>query len=152
MHTTYVTKKVKSGNDYVNLYISCNNIICNLTITHIFNSLGYVGVTAIGFYLYHLNCKKNRVEDIEMRSGRLALLPLLMAERDRGYLKQLKVNRDEEAKLMANVEGWEVGTWFGEPLFKTLPKDKLIDPMFYEFYVHTHFKHLAERAHLKLWN
>lgn len=43
-----------------------------------------------------------------MRSGRHAILPLLMAERDREYLKQLRVNRDEESSLMANVEGWTV--------------------------------------------
>ena len=27
-------------------------------------------------------------------------------------------NRDAEAKLMANEEGWEVGTWYGHPIYK----------------------------------
>lgn len=49
-----------------------------------------------------------RRQKIEMRSARIALHPLLLAERDREYLKQLRRNRDEEAKLMANVKGWEV--------------------------------------------
>lgn len=43
-----------------------------------------------------------------MRSAHHAILPALIAERDREYLKQLRRNRDEEAKLMANVKGWEV--------------------------------------------
>ena len=27
-------------------------------------------------------------------------------------------NRDAEAKLMGNEEGWEVGTWYGHPIYK----------------------------------
>ena len=54
-----------------------------------------------------------------MRSARMALFPLLIAERDREFLKQLTRNRDEEEKLMADVPGWKVGTWYGEPVFKT---------------------------------
>ena len=27
-------------------------------------------------------------------------------------------NRDAEAKLMENEEGWEVGTWYGHPIYK----------------------------------
>ena len=60
----------------------------------------------------------------------------MLAERDREYLKQcrrfnissrnemiiiilLKTrNRDAEAKLMGNEEGWEVGTWYGHPIYK----------------------------------
>ena len=29
-------------------------------------------------------------------------------------------NRDAEAKLMANEEGWEVGTWYGHPIYKVI--------------------------------
>lgn len=82
----------------------------------------------------------------------MVLQPLLIAERDREFLKQLNRNRAEEGRLMANVEGWEVGTWYGEPVFKTLPKDKLVEPMFKEFYVHAPYKALAERANIKLWS
>jgi hypothetical protein len=48
--------------------------------------LGYVGVTAVAGYVYFLTWRKVRQEDIEMRSGKLALKPLLMAERDREYV------------------------------------------------------------------
>ena len=62
----------------------------------------------------------------------------MLAERDREYLKQcrrfnlssrnemiiiilLKTrNRDAEAKLMGNEEGWEVGTWYGHPIYKVI--------------------------------
>lgn len=43
-----------------------------------------------------------------MQSASNAILPLLWAERDRAFLKQVRRNRDEESKLMANVKGWKV--------------------------------------------
>uniref|UniRef100_A0A2M4C2Q1 NADH dehydrogenase [ubiquinone] 1 alpha subcomplex subunit 13 n=1 Tax=Anopheles marajoara TaxID=58244 RepID=A0A2M4C2Q1_9DIPT len=113
---------------------------------------GYAGISTVGLYLYWLNVKENHRNEIEMRSARNVIYPLLLAERDREYLKQLRRNRDEEADLMKNVEGWEVGTWYGEPVFKTLPKDKLVEPTFQEFYVHTDYKSMAKRADMKLMN
>ncbi|XP_014089689.3 NADH dehydrogenase [ubiquinone] 1 alpha subcomplex subunit 13 [Bactrocera oleae] len=113
---------------------------------------GYAVVTTAGMYVYYLTAKQILREEIENRSAQLVIYPLLIAERDREYLKQLRRNRDEEAKLMANVPGWKVGTWYGEPVYKTLPKDTLITPMFKEFYAHTDYKSAAKRAHLKLWS
>jgi len=46
-------------------------------------------------------------EKIEIKSSDLALTPLMLAERDREFLKQCRRNRDAEAKLMENVEGWK---------------------------------------------
>lgn len=89
---------------------------------------------------------------VEMRSGRIALYPLLFAERDREYLKQLRRNRDEEIKLMKNVPGWVVGTWYGEPLFKTIPKDTLINQHWQDFCAHADYKTYANRSHFHLWN
>lgn len=51
----------------------------------------------------------------------MALMPLLLAERDRGYIKEVKRVRDAEVDLMADVKDWEVGTWFGEKVYKTVP-------------------------------
>lgn len=113
---------------------------------------GYFGITAASMYIYYLTHREIQRDRIEMRSGRLAILPLLMAERDREFLKQVAVNRDEEARLMANVPGWEVGTWYGEPIYKTKPADTFIEPSFKEFYGHTDFAAFAKRAHLKLWS
>lgn len=46
----------------------------------------------------------------------------------------------------------QVGTWYGEPVFKTLPEDTLVTPIFKEFYAHADWKSYAKRAHLKLWS
>ena len=112
----------------------------------------HFAVSSGALYLYYLNYKKVERDNIEMRSAKFAIMPLLFAERDREYLKQIRRNRDEEAKLMANVPGWEVGTWYGEPVFKTLPKDTFVDPSFREYYGHTTYKETAKRAHLKFWH
>lgn len=69
---------------------------------------GYAVVTTAGMYVYYLTAKQILREEIENRSAQLVIYPLLIAERDREYLKQLRRNRDEEAKLMANVPGWKV--------------------------------------------
>ena len=118
-----------------------------------FQILGaYVAVSAVGYYIYYLTCKRITREEIEMQSAQNVILPIMIAERDREFLKQLRRNRDEEAKLMANVPGWEVGTWYGQPIYKTLPKDTLVTPCFSEFYGHTTWEAFARRAQLKLWS
>ena len=40
-------------------------------------------------YVYYLTWKKVRKDSIEMRSAKLALTPLLMAERDREYVSSI---------------------------------------------------------------
>lgn len=71
---------------------------------------GYVGITAFALYLYSITNKNIRKNEIEMRSSKMAIYPMLLAERDREYLKQLRRNRDAEAELMRDVPGWEVRT------------------------------------------
>lgn len=78
---------------------------------------------------------------------------MLLAEKDREYLKQLRRNRDEERELMKNVEGWKVGTWYGEPIYKTgKPDDPLFQPTLYEYYIHAPYKDIARRANMDLWS
>lgn len=101
--------------------------------------------------MYYLTYKKVHIEELEQRSAGLAILPLLLAERDREFLKQMRRNRDEEADLMKNVEGWKVGTWYGEPIYKTVGEDYWITPKIQEYYIHTSFKDYAKRAHLSFW-
>lgn len=107
-------------------------------------------MTAASAYLYYLNRKVVRADELEMRSASLAIYPMLLAERDREYLKQLRRNRDEESKLMANVEGWKTGTWYGEPIYFTQPNDTLIHPRAHEYYVHASFKDFSQRANIGL--
>uniref|UniRef100_A0A7R9E6V2 NADH dehydrogenase [ubiquinone] 1 alpha subcomplex subunit 13 n=2 Tax=Timema TaxID=61471 RepID=A0A7R9E6V2_9NEOP len=113
--------------------------------------LGYAGITTVGFYLYYLTLKKVTNEELENKGGKFALMPLLMAERDREFLKQIRRNREEEAKLMANVPGWEVGTWYGEPIYKTLPTDTLIEPIFHEYFAHAAPSDTEKRLFFRLW-
>ncbi|KAG7176666.1 NADH dehydrogenase [ubiquinone] 1 alpha subcomplex subunit 13-like [Homarus americanus] len=91
-----------------------------------------------------------RLQDVEMRSGRLAIEPLLLAERDREFLKQIRRNRNEEEKLMANVEGWEVGKYYDEPIYKTVKEDRFIDPIIPEYYVHGHSSAFSRNAFFSL--
>lgn len=69
---------------------------------------GYIGITAAAMYLYSINYKQIKKDQIEMRSAKMAIYPMLLAERDRAYLKQLRKNRDAETELMKNVPGWQV--------------------------------------------
>ena len=63
-----------------------------------------------------------------MKSATLAIEPLMLAERDREFLKQLRRNRDAEEKLMKDVEGWEVGTFYGHKVYKV--KSATAPPLF----------------------
>ena len=38
---------------------------------------------------------------------------------------KLRYNRDCQRDLMEDVEGWEVGTYFGQPLYKTMADDEI---------------------------
>ncbi|KAK5649858.1 hypothetical protein RI129_000887 [Pyrocoelia pectoralis] len=114
--------------------------------------LGYFGITAGSCYLYYLNYASIQREELERRSAQFALYPLLLAERDREYMKQLRRNRDAEEDLMKNVKGWEVGTYYGKPIYRTVPKDTLIEPSYGEYYVHADYKDFAKRRHLAYWS
>ncbi|XP_049872289.1 NADH dehydrogenase [ubiquinone] 1 alpha subcomplex subunit 13-like [Pectinophora gossypiella] len=121
---------------------------------HLFNGyqliLGYFAMTAGALYLYSLNHKKIKKHEIELRSSKMAIYPVLLAERDREYLRQLRRNRDEEDKLMAGVPGWKTGTYFGEPIYKMYQPEKLIEPIYHEYFAHCSPSHFFRRANLKL--
>lgn len=107
-------------------------------------------MTAGAAYIYKLTLREVQRKNLEHRSCNLAIWPLLMAERDREYLKQLRRNRDEEKKLMQNVEGWQVGTYYGEPIYKTVGDDYLVEPMVGDYYVHATEKSFRQRVYLTL--
>ncbi|XP_061457695.1 NADH dehydrogenase [ubiquinone] 1 alpha subcomplex subunit 13 [Rhineura floridana] len=68
-----------------------------------------VGTLVFGYYrIFKWNRERRRlnIEDLETR---IALMPLLMAENDRRTLRMLRENLDEEAKIMKDVPGWQVG-------------------------------------------
>lgn len=113
---------------------------------------GYFFISAGATYVYYLTDREIKREQIEMRSSRNVMFPILIAERDREYLKQLRRNRDEEDRIMKNVPGWKTGTWFGEPVFKTAKPDDWQNPIMQEFYAHTADKYFFSRAYMKHWH
>jgi len=104
----------------------------------------FAGVTVsawVGFYFEKQWLKKNM---IEMNDGRIALAPLLKAEEQRLYLKQLRANREEEEELMKNVPGWKTGTWFGEPVYNNVnDRFPVVHPEAY--YAHAPFSKMHDR-------
>lgn len=107
-------------------------------------------MTAGAAYIYYLNCKAVHARELEARSASFAIYPMLLAERDRAYLKQLRRNREEERELMKNVEGWKVGTWYGEPIYQTKDPDTLNPQTYHEYYVHNSWKDYQKRGNLAL--
>ncbi|XP_035214724.1 NADH dehydrogenase [ubiquinone] 1 alpha subcomplex subunit 13-like [Stegodyphus dumicola] len=96
----------------------------------------WLAVTVASYYVYGQCIRfRNKIRR-ENEEVTVALEPLLMAERDRIFLNQLRKNREEEAELMKNVPGWKVGTLYGEPLYKTVG-DNIIHPLGVEYYVHS---------------
>ena len=74
-----------------------------------------------------------------------------MAERDREYLRQLRKNRDYEAELMKDVPGWEVGTWFGQKVYKTTPDNELDRVSKLEFYAGARPYYAKVEQYYKHW-
>ena len=103
-----------------------------------------------GYYQYKRGMRQVFKEEIEMKSASLAITPLMLAERDREYLKQLRKNRDAEEKLMSDVEGWEVGTFYGHKVYKTLG-DQLPMMRWDEFYIHTNRNEIRKAGSAVKW-
>ncbi|KRZ57816.1 NADH dehydrogenase [ubiquinone] 1 alpha subcomplex subunit 13 [Trichinella nativa] len=91
--------------------------------------------------------RHNRMVRLEDNDVRIALEPFIMAERDRMWLKLLRSTRDKENDVMKNVPGWQTGTWYGEPIFFTLAKDKWWDPEMIEVYTHSRPRHIKQHVH-----
>lgn len=49
----------------------------------------------------------------------------------------MRKNRADEAKLMKDVEGWEVGTLFGTPVYNTVGANEWIGYSPMSYYAHT---------------
>jgi len=77
---------------------------------------------------------------METRSCQAISQIFFKAERQRAKLLRVHENREVEANLMKDVPGWVVGTWFGEPIFKTIPEDEWEEPDDREYFIHTDFK------------
>ncbi|KAL7294033.1 NADH dehydrogenase [ubiquinone] 1 alpha subcomplex subunit 13 [Trichogramma pretiosum] len=98
----------------------------------------YVISTIAGSIGYFYAMRDVKREEIEMRSARQAMLPMLIAERDRAFLKQLNINREEERELMKNDPEWEVGTYYREPVYITVD-NQFHEPRYQEFMGHAEY-------------
>merc|ERR1712083_178054 len=89
--------------------------------------VGIVGyhAAALAYYAAYQRPMLKKIRT-EHNGFRLALSPLILAERDRAFIKECKKQRDAEEELMADTPDWEVGTWFGQKVYKTVPDDKLL--------------------------
>lgn len=65
------------------------------------------------------------------------------------FLKQVRKNRDEERELMKNDPDWEVGTYYGEPIYITRPEDEFREPTFQEFYAHASWSESIARRMMR---
>lgn len=94
------------------------------------------GVMVFGYWrLFKWNRERRRLQ-IEEFEARLALMPLMQAERDRRTLRIMRENLEEEAILMKDVPGWKVGEsvyntdrWvmpLSEELFNLRPREELL--------------------------
>ncbi|RWS09631.1 NADH dehydrogenase [ubiquinone] 1 alpha subcomplex subunit 13-like protein [Dinothrombium tinctorium] len=116
---------------------------------------GLIGTTAYGFYLVKKNQRfvkyasaciqlmhclvfhsKLKVEKFE---SLVAVEPFLYAEKDRGFLKELKALREYERDLMKDHPYWEVGTLYGDHVYRSLPKDHFPIITISEYYSHRPF-------------
>lgn len=48
---------------------------------------------------------------------------------------------------MKNVKDWKTGTLYGEPVYKTVSDDVLMEPSLNEYYAHAPPKTLFDRAY-----
>lgn len=71
---------------------------------------------------YIMNMKAQKAEIVEHY---IAVEPFIIAERERKFLKHLRLTREDERELMKDHKGWIVGTLYGEPVYKTRPKGEL---------------------------
>lgn len=67
------------------------------------------------------------------------------------YLKQVRKNREEETELMKDVDGWVVGTWYGERPYRLKPADALLPPNHHEFFAHVDRDTFYKWIDYKVW-
>jgi len=82
----------------------------------------------IGYFKYRATVKRNMRFMVEQNDVNMVQTAFYTAERDRVWLNYLRRLREEERELMKDVPGWRVGTFYGEPIFFTLPTDHWWDP------------------------
>ncbi|XP_055342825.1 NADH dehydrogenase [ubiquinone] 1 alpha subcomplex subunit 13-like [Paramacrobiotus metropolitanus] len=117
----------------------------------VFLFLAYIAVTFFGWCRYQYLMNNWRLDKLEMNDRKLALEPLLAAEIDRLYLKGVRRQVEEEYRIMKDVPEWEIGKWYHEPVYFTLPPGHWIDLMTIEYWNHTNYLDFEKWRHW-WWN
>lgn len=92
-----------------------------------------VGLTFNGYFVIREWKKKQIILRTELAEDYVATCPFLYAEQERRFLRHIKNVRERERELMKDHPNWKLGTLYGEPVFKTVPKDQIppIDPNYF---------------------
>ncbi|GBG32948.1 NADH dehydrogenase ubiquinone 1 alpha subcomplex subunit 13 [Hondaea fermentalgiana] len=63
---------------------------------------------AVGFYIMGQGNIERRALKMEKRERRMAIVPFLQAEEDARFVRLSQKAKDEEARIMKDVPGWDV--------------------------------------------
>jgi len=114
------------------LRIPAKTYMSGVTMFIVFNIIQFGSL-----YIWKLGDIQRKKVVVENRSARLVLQPMLLAEKDRLYLKRCRELREEEERLMKDVPGWVTGTYWGEPIYFTRPADEWHDISDREYWAHS---------------
>ena len=78
----------------------------------------------LGYWTIRSMRKRSRRLGLEENDIRLASECFIAAERDRRHLRMLRELRANEEELMKDHPGWKTGTFYGEPVYYTMPDRK----------------------------
>jgi len=99
--------------------------------------LGFGGLFLVGYFLHLAGRASHMRWLVENNDVRMVTTAFHNAERDRIWLNFLRDLRNQERDLMKDVPGWRTGTFYGEPIFFTLPPNAWWDPSGPETMAHT---------------
>ncbi|XP_064609738.1 NADH dehydrogenase [ubiquinone] 1 alpha subcomplex subunit 13-like [Liolophura sinensis] len=111
----------------------------------------FLGVNAFTWSYAFFKLQEVKKMNLEVTESRIALEPLIMAEKHRMLMKQFRMIRDEENELMKDYPGWETGKLFDEPIFHN-PRGRFILPGWYEYYIHSSWWDLYDRVYEKRYH
>ncbi|XP_050400086.1 NADH dehydrogenase [ubiquinone] 1 alpha subcomplex subunit 13 [Patella vulgata] len=111
----------------------------------------FTGFTLASWAIWYRGELVRRREMLEMREARIAVYPLIEAERHRLYLMHCRKNRDEENELMKNHPGWITGTLYGKRPYHNV-RGRFIDQSCESFYAHNKPKDMIESTDSKFYH
>ncbi|XP_066599696.1 NADH dehydrogenase [ubiquinone] 1 alpha subcomplex subunit 13 isoform X2 [Prorops nasuta] len=106
--------------------------------------LAYTAILTLGLAMHTYLKRKDVYLKMEQDGSFRAIAPFLDAEMKRQLLRTERKNMEIENKLMRNEPGWEMGTYFGLPLYYTAKPDDYYYPTYYEYLNYAHFRDIHQ--------